>query len=219
MLLGLAAFLTLAQSFDVASVKPVQLKADLFNINLGKTSHGELTLGNASLADCIKFAFGLTSDIQLTGPAWMFDKTVPFDIAAKAPPDTAREQLLLMLQGLLVERFQLQLHHEQRPASYLALTPARKGPVKMTQLDPAAPLAANRSVPGQIDSHGMYLTMLARVLSRFLRQPVIDQTGLTGLYVFMEPRARRQPIAAEWRWLCRWTGHLHRRAGTIGPPP
>ena len=46
--------LTLLQSppaFDVASVKPSEpIKTDTYNINLGKTSHGELTLGNATLS-------------------------------------------------------------------------------------------------------------------------------------------------------------------------
>ena len=183
MFVELMVFLTLAQSpaFEVASVKPVLIMTDTIVINLGKVSHGEVTLGNASLADCLKFAYGFTSDIQLDGPNWIGDKSVPFDIVAKAAPETPREQLLIMLQGLLTDRFRLEFHHEQRPAKYLALTDGKKG-LKIQPADPVASQAGNRNVAGSINSSGMYLQMLARLLSRFLRQPVLDETGLPGLY-------------------------------------
>ena len=170
-------------AFDVASVKPVELKTDSYSINLGKINHGELTLGNATLADCMKFAYGLTNDIQLDGPEWIHRKgQIIFDIVAKAPPDTPREQLLLMLQGLLTERFKLVLHREERLASYVALTQSRKG-LKMEVLDPSAPAVMNNTFHlGHIDSKGVYMPVLATVLSRFLRQAVLDMTGLAGRY-------------------------------------
>src|ERR1019366_3691395 len=109
-------------AFDVASVRPVQLQTDSYMINLGRTDHGELTLGNATLADCLKFAYTLNDDIQIDGPDWIHHKgRVIFDIVGKAAPETSREQLKLMLQTLLTERFQMSTHREQRQASYLAL--------------------------------------------------------------------------------------------------
>ena len=187
MLSPLLLHLTLMQAppaFDVASVKPVELKTDSYSINLGKTNHGELTLGNATLADCLKFAYGLTNDIQLDGPAWIRRKgEVIFDVIGKASPETPREQLLLMLQGLLTERFKLVIHREERPASYIALTQSKKG-LKLEVLDASAPAVMNNTFHlGHIDSKGVYMPMLATVLSRFLRQPVVDMTGLTGRYV------------------------------------
>lgn len=182
LLLNLA-LLQAPPAFDVASVKPVQLKTDSYMINLGKTNRGELTLGNATLSDCLKFAYGLNDDIQMDGPEWIRRKgEVIFDIIGKAAPDTPREQLKIMLQTLLTERFQMKMHREQRQASYLALTQSKKG-LKIEEADPELPgNLVNTFHLGHIDAKGVYMSPLATVLSRFMRHPVLDETGLKGRY-------------------------------------
>src|SRR5579864_1012743 len=78
-------------SFDVASVKPSPPpEGDLYRANLGTAFHGEVLLTNATLSDCVKFAYGLSNDMQLEGPGWITDKSIRFDVQAKAPPDTPR---------------------------------------------------------------------------------------------------------------------------------
>jgi len=186
MTVGLILFLTLMQAqptFDVASVKPsAPIKTDTYNINLGKTNHGELTMGNVTLSECLKFAYGFTDDIQLDGPAWIKRKgEFIYDIVAKAPADTPREQLQLMLQGLLTERFKLVMHHEQRQASYLALVEGKKG-LKIEKVDEEMIVLGSTNRPGHIESKGAYLSAVATLLSRFMRQPVLDMTGLKGRY-------------------------------------
>src|SRR5882724_3805558 len=187
-MLSLLVHLTLMQAlpaFDVASVKPAErIKTDTYNINLGKTNHGELTLGNATLSECLKFAYGFTDDIQLDGPEWIKRKgEFIYDIVAKAPADTPREQLQLMLRALLNERFKLVLHREQRQATYLALVQGKKG-LKLEEADPALSGATGGPLHlGHIESKGIYMPMLATTLSRFMRQPVLDMTGLKGRYV------------------------------------
>lgn len=187
MMLGL--LLALAQmqaaSFDVASVKlAAPIRGDSYSINLGKTNHGELSMENVTLAECIKFAYGLSNDVQLAGPEWIGRKHENlFDIVAKASADTSRSQLLVMLQALLSERFELKMHHETRQASYLALTQSPKG-LKLAEADPTVPGATNNTFhTGMIDSKAVYMGVLATVLSRFLHQPVLDMTGLAGRYV------------------------------------
>ena len=184
-MLPLLLSLTLLQPvFEIASVKPVKLQTDSYMINLGRTNHGELTRGNATLADCLKFAYSLNDNIQLSGPEWINRKgEVIFDITGKADPATTREQLKLMLRTLLTERFQMTLHREQRQASYLALTQSKKG-LRMEETDPALPGNIDNVFHlGHIDSKGVYLSVLATVLSRFMHQPVLDMTGLEGRYV------------------------------------
>lgn len=187
MYLGLLMIVSLMQAqpaFDVASVKPsAPIKGDSYMINLGRTNHGELTLGNATLAECLKFAYGLSNDVQLDGPEWIRRKgEIIFDIVAKAPADTPREQLLVMLQGVLTERFQIVMHREIRQASYLALVKGPKG-LKIEEADPNLSGAITNTFHlGRIDSKGMFLPVLATVLSRFMRQPVLDMTGLSGRY-------------------------------------
>ena len=49
---------------------------------------------------------------QIDGPGWIL--TERYDIQAKAPDNTQKDQIPLMLQALLTERFQLKLHRESR---------------------------------------------------------------------------------------------------------
>src|SRR5215831_17281272 len=101
--------------FEVATVKASPPPpGDRININLGTVRNGRVTFTNASLSDCLKFAYGIVSDEQISGPDWTKSKTVRFDIVAQAPPSTTQEQLQLMLQALLADRLKLALHHEQK---------------------------------------------------------------------------------------------------------
>jgi uncharacterized protein (TIGR03435 family) len=76
---------------------------------------------NVSLRSCVRWAYGLR-DYPLTAPAWTAAER--YDIVAKAAPFN---QLRLMLQTLLAERFQLALHRENRELSVFALTVAKNG--------------------------------------------------------------------------------------------
>ena len=51
-------------AFDVATIKmggPVEVNGNI-NINLGRILNGVVTLANATLSDCLKFAYSLTTD-------------------------------------------------------------------------------------------------------------------------------------------------------------
>src|ERR1035441_1909463 len=110
------------RAFDVASFKPSPpLTGDLININLGTARHGLLTLSNACLADCLRYAYSITNNEQIAGPDWIKFKDVRFDIEAKAPPDTPLPRLREMLQTLLTERFKLESHTTQKTMSFMAL--------------------------------------------------------------------------------------------------
>ena len=169
-------------SFDVASLKPVQLTGeDTYRANLGTIRHGELLMTNVTLADILRFAFAITNDEQLAGPDWMRNKGVRFDILAKAPPDTPNDQILLMLQTLLKERFKLAYHREPKVLSFLALEVGRNGS-KLRQADESTAASGNKFFIGDIVSNRVSMQMLTTVLSRFLREPILDMTGLQGYY-------------------------------------
>jgi len=167
--------------FDVASLKPVALTPGPYRANLGTDRHGEVKLTNVTLGDCLKFAYGITNDAQIAGPAWINNKDVRFNIEAKAQPDTPRDQLLLMLQNLLAERFRMALHREQRELTVLRLVVARNGP-KIRGESPDATGSGPRFAPGVIVSDRLTMPVLATLLSRFSREPVLDETGLSGAY-------------------------------------
>jgi len=170
--------------FEVATVRQSPPPpGDAINITLGAVRNGTLTFTNASLSDCLKFAYGIVSDDQLIGPDWIKSKAVRFDIVAKTAPGTSREQLALMLRPLLAERLMLVLHHEQKTLPYLALVIGKNGAnIKAATRRPDSTASSNMSVAGRIASDNMSMQLFATLLSRFERQTVVDMTGLQGQY-------------------------------------
>jgi uncharacterized protein (TIGR03435 family) len=169
-------------AFEVATVKrSPPPSGDTININIGTVRNSTLTFANASLSDCLRFAYGLVSDAQIAGPGWIKSKSVRFDIVAKAAAGTDREHLALMLRTLLAERLKLSFHFEQQEMSYLALVIGKKG-LKLRPAPANAPPAAGPAVDCRIVRSSMALAQLVTLLSRFERQTVVDQTGLHGLF-------------------------------------
>ncbi len=62
-----------AQTFEVASIKipAPHVIGQPFDITAGAIRGDTVTFTNASLADCIRFAYGLPSNLQLSAPAWI----------------------------------------------------------------------------------------------------------------------------------------------------
>jgi uncharacterized protein (TIGR03435 family) len=168
--------------FEVASLKPVVLDGnDTYTANLGTYRNGVVTLTNTTLAECIRFAYDITTDDLLTGPDWIKNKGVRYDILAKTVPETARSQALLMLQTLLEERFKLELRREPKVLSYYALT-APNGVGKMQSAQDPPPVGGNSLGLGRIHHKSISMLLLATLISRFTRTPVLDQTGISGLF-------------------------------------
>ena len=184
----------LAQShaeFEVATVKPV--KPGTPENRKITAAHGTLMMQQQTLRECITWAYGLNGAGQISGPAWL--DTEQFDIAAKAGESVTTEELRLMLQSLLRERFKLSIRRttEQRPL--YALTVGKSGP-KLRE--------AEQEVKGMhMDHDGAFMIFhmvtdmarLTKTLPMFLDHPVLDQTGLSGIYdmtlkVEMEPDAQ-----------------------------
>lgn len=181
-ILAIALVFEQAPAFEVASLKSSPpITGDLYRANLGTVRHGELTMTNVTLSDCLRFAYGITNDIQIVGPEWIKNKGVRFDILAKASATTPVEQFPLLLRALLTERFQLKLHHEAKEMSYLALEIGKKGS-KLTPAEQDPDSSVNRNGLGQIRSSHMSMPLLATLLSRFLRDTVVDWTNLKGFY-------------------------------------
>lgn len=168
--------------FEVASVKPSPPASGNIVINLGRISHGEVTLENATLSECVQFAYGLSSEDLIAGPDWIRDRSLRVDIIGKAAAETPREQLLQMLQNLLAERFHLQTHREPRPLAHFELT-AGAGAAKLTKSKETAPGAVLVAYGrGHLNYRHLSMDRLAMLLSRQLKEVVVDQTGLQGYY-------------------------------------
>jgi uncharacterized protein (TIGR03435 family) len=138
-------------SFEVASIKPVELNIQAMaallasgKLHLGMNVDGaRVDIGLMSLGELIPIAFKVKAH-QVAGPDWMKDQR--FDIIAKLPDGATKEQVPEMLQSLLAERFQLKTHRENREIPVYALVVAKGGPKLKESTEADAPAAA----PGAI---------------------------------------------------------------------
>jgi uncharacterized protein (TIGR03435 family) len=167
--------------FEVATVKrSPPPEGDAININLGTVRNGKVTFANASLSDCLKFAYSLVSDAQIAGPDWVKSRDVRFDIVAQPPAGTPTDQLPFMLQALLADRLKLAVHREKKDLPFLALVQGKNG-LKFRASNPAVP-GTGTNYGGQIVNSQVSMPKLALLLSRFERQTILDETGLDGFY-------------------------------------
>jgi uncharacterized protein (TIGR03435 family) len=124
-------------SFEVASIKAA---APMVNgrlmVRMGGDP-GRADFNNVSLRDIIRLAYSV-KDYQISGPDWM--NSARFDIVAKIPDGAPKDQVPLMWQTLLAERFKLQMHREIKELPMYALVVAKNGPkMKESEIDPNAP--------------------------------------------------------------------------------
>jgi uncharacterized protein (TIGR03435 family) len=192
--------LAVAQTFEVASVKPEgPTQGDTYTANLGRIEHGELTMTNVTLSEAVRFAWGINNDAQVAGPEWIKSKAIRYAVRAKTSPETPRAQVLVMLQTLLTERFHLKTHVEQRELPHLELSRSNK-PLKIHPMTENSDASRNMNGFGHIVSNGMTMDVLTTILSRFERQPILNNTGLEGRYALdltWTPAPRNAAEAAE----------------------
>lgn len=139
----------------------------------------------------IAFAFGLRSSAEMEGnkPDWLARDA--YDVIAKSNSPVDTRQMKTMLQALLEDRFKLQYHRERREEPVYVLLPGKK--VKLT---PAADdeITDFNSLPVHTRSGDeiifsyvekkISVAQIADWLSDRFRQPVIDKTGIQGLFSF-----------------------------------
>ena len=135
--------------FEVASVKPTAPSPDGRNFILarggpGTQDPGQVTYTGFPLQLIITNAFGI-KPYQMSGPGWL--NMERYDITAKIPEGTTKEQFNVMLQNLLADRFGMKIHHETKELPGYELSVAKNGPkLKAAVEDPNAP--ANLPPPG-----------------------------------------------------------------------
>lgn len=194
--------------FDVASVKPANPQQTGFAIRggPGTSEPVRLTYSNVPLQRILLTAYGIKTASELSGPSWM--ETAKYDIAANIPAGTTAEQLNIMLQNLLAERFHLTLHHETKEFSVYELI-FGKGGSKLKASDltasstpsldgtttdkngfpnppPGRSIVMRYSLKGRLRMTGRLQTpeQIAQMLSGYVGNPVVNKTGLTGKYDF-----------------------------------
>lgn len=178
---------TEARAFEVISIKPSKAGAGGPRMS---PSPGGLVAANVTVKMLIRTAYRVDESSMSGGPGWL--DSAQYDVTAKTEKRATEEQLRLMLQKLLADRFQLRVHRETKPGSAYALEPANKNgpglrPANAAECAAAAPLANpcgrfRKSAQGQITGEKVSMAELAHFLSAFTGLPVSDHTGLSGVF-------------------------------------
>lgn len=136
LLAGSAAYAADGPAFEVASIKataPQEMGRVM--IRMGG-SPGRIDWVNVSLRDMLRYAYDV-KDYQIAGPDWL--GSARFDVDAKYPPDTKREDIGRMMQNLLAERFGVRIHKESKEVPVFNLVVGKNGP-KLKKADENATL-------------------------------------------------------------------------------
>jgi len=178
-----AALIAVAQTpveFEVATIKPAppQPEGRTSTRMSSDTDTGKLNYTNVNLKEAIGKAYKV-QQYQITGPDWI--ETERFDIVARFPPHSAGDQIPLMLQALLADRFKLALHRETKELPMYALVVTKNGPkFKSTESETGISSNSNRTHWHVVAKVPM--RRFAEFLSEEAGRPVVDQTRLSGSY-------------------------------------
>jgi uncharacterized protein (TIGR03435 family) len=107
--------------FDVASIRP-SVSDSIMHV---RQLPGRLT-ADATLQVLMQYAYGVQPFQVVGGASWL--TTARYDINARADAAATPNQLFLMLQSLLEERFQLKTHWETKDLPVYTLVPVGAGP-------------------------------------------------------------------------------------------
>lgn len=179
-ILHLLALLCLADGpgFDVASIKVSEAPTNGMSGYIGIREGGSISLRNVTLHFLVGMAYALPDYRISGGPGWI--DTLRYHVDAKPAAPVSQEVARQMMQTLLADRFQLQVHHENKIVDGFILT-APKADSKMQKLAPEAPIGFRFMQPGRIQGPGN-IKMLLNSLKAILGVPVEDGTGLTAAY-------------------------------------
>jgi uncharacterized protein (TIGR03435 family) len=172
--------------FTVATIKPSSPDAP----RGGYGFRGQdVTTTNVTVNWMIKLAYNVHARQIEGGPAWL--DSAKYDTVGRpdTPGQPSRDQMKLMIQKLLADRFQLKFHTEKRELPVYAMVVLKSGAkIVVSAGDPNAfPGIGFAQGPGVLSLIGRNTTLdgVANALqSNVLDKPVVNQTGLTGRYDF-----------------------------------
>jgi len=191
--------------FDVATVKPAGplTGAGIPRGGPGSDNPERVNYTYLSMKNLLMTAYGLPIN-QVSGPPWIDSER--YDITAKVPPGATKEQVNVMLQNLLADRFKLVVHLETKDLPVYELVVGRNGSKlklyvedpKAPKFEPGVPFAKDKDGnpiprPGslimsmsperrRVTASKQPVSKLAEMLAVQLGRPFVDKTGLVGDY-------------------------------------
>ena len=185
--------------FEVASIRPCDGKGP--NRNFRFESGGRVTARCVYLINVIRELWNLAPFEELAGaPKWLSSGNSPgFSIEAKAPAGNYvnakgkqdLDALNAMMRALLVDRFQIKFHYEDRPMDAQTLVAVKP---KLTKADPSTRTGCTRGAPPGGPGSRLRLVCQNMTMAQFTEQlrgfdpgifyPVLDGTGIDGAWDF-----------------------------------
>jgi uncharacterized protein (TIGR03435 family) len=173
---------------------PLTFPAGRFQFDHGKFAYSSTLFGLIvkayALGPCGRLGEKTDCPLISGGPAWM--RRDRFDIQATTPAGTPdytpiqffedqATQLQSMLRALLADRFNLQLHREERPVSAYVLSVGRNGP-KLTTAGGGIPNRGVDPTRMRMSFQNMSMQQFADILSSLLDRPMLNRTGIEGKF-------------------------------------
>ena len=182
-----------APQFDAASVKllapddPTHRSA---HSSVTTNQDGaKISLECTTLKELIQKAYGVAG-FQIAGPDWLASEQ--YDVVAKVASPATNGQLWAMLQALLAERFKLSLHRETRSGTVYNMVVGKRGAkIPEATAGPAGIKTSSGKLTTKLIARSQSMASLVDVLSRQTGRPVLDKTGLGGIFDF-QPGVRGQ---------------------------
>ncbi len=181
---------SLAQQFEVASIRPTVIQTGAIDrpgpvrATIEYTADG-LRASGYNLRTLLAEAYQLpASRVSLADSTY---KDRSYEVAAKSPGPASPGEVRRMLQSFLTDRFALTLHREAKQEPVYRLTP-RKGGVKLEKSTAESENARYLRRP-----EGLFYTDATAerfgdaVLSTYMQRRVLASSELTGLYHFPIP--------------------------------
>jgi uncharacterized protein (TIGR03435 family) len=171
--------------FEVATIKPSDPNVSRGTFFTVKGDH--VIAANTDLDDLISFAYGLHTRQIVNGPPWLATDRFDIDGVLGTQGRPNREQMKLLFQKLLADRFQLAFHDEEKELSVYALTLEKSGP-KLTRTDRKPTDSTNFSYTNSIVltvRNASMADFADGMAGTFMDRPVVDQTGLKDRYDFV----------------------------------
>jgi uncharacterized protein (TIGR03435 family) len=190
--------------FEIASVRPSNPNQGEIN-GFSTYPGGRIVAKGCTVLYLIMVAFNV-QDFQVSGgPGWITDAGGErFDIQAKPPEsslsarwETSSPKIYPgkeereMLQALLADRLQFRFHRATKKGTIFILVRGSKQlkltPPKDTNSFPWIGGISSGWFAGGMRGQNISMPQLAERLSRFLRRPVLNQTGIDGSFDFEFP--------------------------------
>jgi uncharacterized protein (TIGR03435 family) len=190
LLLWMAAgcFVLKGQEFEAASIKPsAPMGMGMVKVGMQMLPGGRISMSGVTVKILIQQAYGVRDFQIVGGPEWLGSDR--YDVTAKPEGAATPDQVKVMMQGLLADRFKLRFHRETKELPTYALVVAKGGPKfheseVVEGSDKPKGTRVSMNGRGQFTLERAPVAALTNQLGQVLGRSVVDKTELTGKYDF-----------------------------------